>query len=113
MCRPRTRIAGQPAEIDDALHTRSGRGSSEIVGGAAVGIREIRTAAHRVHKVVREFHSGEGAIERFLVKTVALDDLNAASGPGELRPIPDEAPHRAAARSEEHTSELQSPCNLV
>src|SRR2546430_15241718 len=46
------------------------------------------------------------------VELVAVLDLRAAPGPAS-RPAADELARRGVARSEEHTSELQSQSNLV
>src|SRR5256885_9729329 len=70
-----------------------------------------------------------------LFRSAPLDAAQRGVGAGRLQPLPEEAPpvvggdlveggddvvepvglhgRRAALRSEEHTSELQSPCNLV
>src|SRR2546426_4994074 len=53
------------------------------------------------------------------IYTLSLHDALPIFRPGRQRPIAAHEPrvvrgrHRRAVRSEEHTSELQSPCNLV
>src|SRR5256885_12006398 len=47
-----------------------------------------------------------------LFRSPAKIEARAATSPG-YAAQPSQAPQSTAARSEEHTSELQSPCNLV
>ena len=97
MGRERAGITGQPAEINDAAHACARGRAAKIVGGSTIGIGEVRSAAHRVHKVVRGMHAGEGAVERCLVETVAFDDFGMWPYRREPCGISREAPHRAAA----------------
>src|SRR5256885_5405560 len=51
----------------------------------------------RVEEIARSLHLTKGTVRSYL--SIAIQKLNAKN--------------RTEARSEEHTSELQSPCNLV
>src|SRR5256885_4902551 len=52
-----------------------------------------------------------GRLQRSADRSIAASASCSSSSPG--RPLTPTAPMRTSSRSEEHTSELQSPCNLV
>src|SRR5256885_8586199 len=54
----------------------------------------------------------EGVARYVEYRAAAIAAREYTPSPG-FRALPDYADYRATARSEEHTSELQSPCNLV
>src|SRR5256885_2711232 len=56
---------------------------------------------------------GSGAPPRIRASCAALERRRGGEGRGTRNPDASLAPQWDAGRSEEHTSELQSPCNLV
>src|SRR2546426_4024377 len=64
--------------------------------------------------------TGSGALRRWQPNAARLDPsrlpgatVRQRAGYAERRRVPSTLPQRKESRSEEHTSELQSPCNLV
>ena len=97
MGRERPCAAGQSAQIHDPLHACARGGASEVVGGAAIDVREVGSAAHRVHQVIRGVHAGERPVERRFVEAISLDDLSVRTSRGKAFRMPREAAHGAAA----------------
>src|SRR5205807_6644905 len=73
----------------------------------------LETAGHHVQVDASPIQMTEGRHHLRDGVRVHVDGLNGDEGAQACRALNDDLRHQPRVRSEEHTSELQSPCNLV
>ncbi len=99
----------EPAEIDDALDTGSGRCAREVVGGLEIEAAEILACRHRVDEVVGDVDIPERCGERFGLQRVGFDEFDILPRlRREHLAVAGSGTHAPAAAGDEHGHEVGS-----
>jgi hypothetical protein len=101
MLRKRFIVAGEAAELDDALYPSTFRGIAEISRRRQIALMEIPAAAHAVNEIESRVDPTHGGCERNAVEYIADDNMRA------LMPWPSLQPRRVAHHAADSVSRVE------